>query len=77
MRNQTIPQKHYPPKQDHVDGVSILREVFLSLDEELVHARYGDVHLGQTLVLFQEGVEIGIEVALEAAAETAVLKDGF
>ena len=43
----------------------------------MVHARYGDVHLGQALVLFQEGVEVGVKVALEAAADAAVLKNRF
>ena len=55
------------PFQDHVDGVIVLDKVVLLLDEEVVDAGDVDVHLAQTLVLLQEGVEHPVEVAHEVA----------
>ena len=40
------------PLQNHVDGVVVLDEVVLLLDEEVVDARDVDVHLAKALVLF-------------------------
>ena len=42
--------------KNHVDGISVLAEVLLLLDEELVDARDQDVHLGQSLVFLEIGI---------------------
>ena len=55
------------PFQNHVDGVVVLDEVILLLDEEVVDARDVDVHLAKSFVLLEKGIEDAIEVAHEVA----------